>query len=74
MGPCVQLFRLCETPRTVACQAPLSMGFSKQDDWSRLSFPPPGGLPDLGIEPVSPALAGFFTRVTWEPQPTGKES
>ena len=58
----VQLF---VTPWTVACQAPLSIKFSKQKYWSRMPFPPPRDLPDLGIEPtslVSPALAGkFFT-------------
>ena len=43
-------------------QAPLSRGFSRQEYWSGLPFPPPGGLPDPGIEPMSPALAGrFFT-------------
>ena len=50
----------CKTPWTTARQAPLSMGFSRQDYWSGLPFPPPGDLPDLGIEPtppVSPALA-----------------
>ena len=47
---------------TVARQAPLSMGFSRQEYWSRLPFPPPGDLPDPGIEPGSPILAGgFFT-------------
>ena len=40
---------------TVVCQAPLSMGFSRQEYWSGLSFPPPGDLPDPGIEPTSPA-------------------
>ena len=50
---CVQLFA---TPRTVAYQAPLSMGFSKQECWSGLPFPSPGDLPDPGIEPRSPAL------------------
>jgi len=50
------------TPWTVARQALLFMGFSRQEYWSGLPFPPPGDLPDLGIEPVSPALAsGFFT-------------
>ena len=53
------------TPRTVALQALLSMGFSRQEYWSGLPFPSPGDLPDPGIEPaslVSPALVGgFFT-------------
>ena len=45
-----------------ACQAPLSMGFSRQEYWSGLPFPPPGDLPDLGNKPRSPALAsGFLT-------------
>ena len=49
-------------PWTVARQAPLSMGFSRQECWSALPFPPPGDLPDPGIEPISPALASrFFT-------------
>ena len=41
---------------TVACQAPLSMGFSRQEYWSGLPFPSPGDLPDPGFEPGSPAL------------------
>ena len=48
---------------TVACQAPLSKGFSTQEKWSGLPCPPPGDLPNPGIEPVSPAspaLAGRF--------------
>ena len=44
------------TPWTVAHQAPLSMGFPRQDYWSGLPFPSPGDLPNPGIEPVSPAL------------------
>ena len=52
-------------PWTVACQAPLSMEFSRQEFWSRLPFPSPGDLPDPEIQPASlasPALAGgFFT-------------
>ena len=46
----VQLFG---TPWTVACQAPLSMGFSRQECWSGLSFPSPEDFPDPGIEPGS---------------------
>ena len=64
----VQLFA---TLWTVACQAPLCRGFSRQESWSRLPFPPPGHLPNPGIEPTSltsPALAGrfFTTSTTWE--------
>ena len=44
------------TPWTVACQAPLSMGFSRQEYWSGLPFPSLGGLPDPGIKPRSLAL------------------
>ena len=47
--------RLFETLWTVAYQAPLSMGFSRQDYWSGLPFPPPGDVPDPGIESTSPA-------------------
>ena len=53
---------------TVAHQAPLSMGFPRQEYWIGLPFPSPGDLPDPGIEPTSPALAGrFFTT-----EPPGK--
>ena len=56
------------TPWTVAYQAPLSMGFSRQEYWSGLPFPPPEDIPNPGIKPVSPALAGrFFTA-----EPPGK--
>ena len=44
------------SPWTVACQAPLSMEFSKQEYWSGLPFPAPGDLPHPGIKPRSPAL------------------
>ena len=43
-------------PWTVACQAPLSIGFSRQEYWSGVPFPSPGDLPNPGIEPRSPAL------------------
>ena len=47
---------------TVAHQAPLSMGFSRQESWSGLPRPPPGDLPTQGSTRISPALAGgFFT-------------
>ena len=66
--------QLCTTLRTVACQAPLSMGLSRQEYWSGLPWPPPGDPPDPGIEPgslTSPALACgcFTTSITWEAQP-----
>ena len=54
-----QSLQLCDsfvTPWTAARQAPLSMGFPKQEYWSGLPFSPPGDLPDPGIEPRSPAL------------------
>ena len=64
---CVRLFG---TPRTIANQAPLSMEFSKQDYWGGFPFPSPEDLPNPGIEPGSPALAGgFFTT-----EPPGKPS
>ena len=60
--------RLLATLWTVALQAPLSMGFSRQEYWSELPCPPPGDLPTPGIEAASltsPALAGrFFTTGT----------
>ena len=63
--------RLFVTPRTVTHQTPLSMGSSRQEHWSGLSFPFPRDLPDPGIKsefPASPALAGeFFTT-----EPPGK--
>ena len=65
MLSCFCYVRLCETLWTVAHQALLSMGCSRQEYWSGLPCPPPSDLPNPGIEPVSltpPALAGrFFT-------------
>ena len=56
------------TPQSVAHQAPLSMSFPRQEYWSGLPSPSPAGLPNLGIEPKSPALtSGFFTT-----EPPGK--
>ena len=48
------------TPWTVACQGPSSMGFSRQEYWSGLSFPSPGDLPNPGIEPRSSALQADY--------------
>ena len=56
------------TPWTVAHQSPLSMRFSRQEYWSRLSVPSPRGLPNPGTEPMSPALAGIF----FTTEPPGK--
>ena len=61
----VQLF---EIPWTVACQAPLSVGFPRQGYWSQLPFPSPGSLPDPGIEPRSSALQVD----SLPPEPPGK--
>ena len=59
---CAKLLQSCPT---IAHEAPVSMGFSRQEYWSGLPYPPPGDLPNPGIEPaslMSPALAGgFFT-------------
>ena len=60
--------RLFVTPWTIGRQAPLSTGFWRQEYWSGLPCPPPGDLPNPGIEPVSPALTGrpFTISATWE--------
>ena len=55
-------------PWTVACQAPPSMGFSKQEYWNGLPFPSPGDLPDQGIEPKSP----IFWEDSLSAEPQGK--
>ena len=53
--------RLFATPRSVAHQDSLTIGFPRQEYWSRFLFPSPGDLPIPGTEPMSPALAdGFF--------------
>ena len=62
----------CATPQTVARQAPLSMGFSRQEHWSGLPFPPPGDLPHPGIAPAFPALAGGFFTTEPPVKPYGK--
>ena len=75
-----KLHQLCQTlcdPMDFSPQAPLSLGFSKQEYWSEFPCPPPGDLPDPGTEPtslLSPALAGgfFTTSTTWEAQAAGQ--
>ena len=62
---CVQFFT---TPWTEACQAPLSMGFPRQGYWTGLPCPPPGDLPDTGIDPMPPAVGGGFSTT----EPPGK--
>ena len=66
----LQSYQLFATLWTVAHQVPLSMGFSTHEYWSELSCPPQGNLPNPGIEPMSPALAGrfFTTSAAWETQ------
>ena len=68
--------RLHMTPWTMVHQAPLSMGFSRQEHWVGLQCPPPGDLPKPGIEPVSPASAGgfFTTEPPWKPRVTTDEA
>ena len=74
VGMCARLRQSCPTLQplwTITHQAPLSKGFFRHEYWSGLPCPPPGNLPDPGIEPVSltsPALAGgfFTTSATWE--------
>ena len=57
------------TPWTVACQAPLSMGFSRQGYWSGLPFPLPGDLTHPGIEPRSPTLHTDFYQLSYKGSP-----
>ena len=65
--------RLFAIPWTVAHQAPLSMGFFRQEYWSRLPFPSPGDLPDAGIEPCVSCISCIGRQIlyhctTWEAQ------
>ena len=65
---CMHAQSLSHVQLFVTCQAPLSMGYSRQECWSGLPFPPPGNIFDTGIEPTSPLLSGrFFTT-----EPPGK--
>ena len=64
-------FGAFETPWTLSHQAPLSMGFSRQEYWSELPCPPSGDLPDLGSEPVSPVSNALKADI-FSPEPLGK--
>ena len=57
--------QLCETPWTEVGQAPLPMGFSRQEYWNELPCPPPGDLPDQGIEPASLTSPGIGSLVLY---------
>ena len=61
---------LCDS-MTCACQAPLSMEFSRQEYWNGLPFPPPGDLPNIGINPASPATPALVGRF-FATEPPGK--
>ena len=65
---CIQPF---ETPWTVARQAPLSLGFPRQEDWSGLPFPSPGERPNPGIEPTFPAWQADSLSSERSGEPTG---
>ena len=58
------------TPWTVACQAPLSMGFLRQEYWCELPFPPPGDLPDPQIQPELPELQVNSLLLSHQESPT----
>ena len=66
----IPILHCLATPWTVACQAPLSMGLSRQEYWSELPvFPSPGDLPDPGIEPRSPAWQEGSYRLSYKRNP-----
>ena len=71
-GLAIKLCLTLGTPWTVACQSPLSLGFSRQEDWSELPFPSPRELPNPGIESESPALQAdcLPTQLRGKPQTT----
>ena len=67
----LSLVQLSMAPWTVARQAPLSMGFPRQEYWSGLPYPSPGDLPNPGIEPKSPASSALAGRL-FTAEPPGK--
>ena len=74
MLPLFRQVRLFVTLWTIACQAPLSLGFFRQEYWRGLPSPPPGDLPNPGIEPMSltsPALAAVSLTLASPEKPIG---
>ena len=71
MLSCFSHVQVFVTLWTIACQAPLFMGFSRQEYWSALPFPPPLDLPDPGIEPLSPVSSALTSRF-FTTEPSGK--
>ena len=69
---CFNRVQLFTTLWTIAHQAPLSMGFSRQGNWRGLPLPSPGDLSDPRIEPMSPALAGSVKADSLSLEPAGK--
>ena len=67
LSTCAKLFLSClfTTPGSITHQDPLSMGFSRQEYWSRLPFPPPGDLLDPEIKPTSPAASSLQADYCW---------
>ena len=68
-GLVTELYLTFVTPWTVAHQAPLSMGFSRQECWSGLPFPSPGDLLDPRIQPTSPALQVYSLPLSHQESP-----
>ena len=62
------------TPWVAAHQAPLSMGFPRQEYWNGLLFPSPGDLPNPGVKPASPAMAGRFFTTEPPRKPNGRDN
>ena len=69
-GACMYRVRVFVTPWTAACQDPLSMGLARQESWTGLPFPPPGDLPDTGMEPMSPVWLEESLLLSYQGSPT----
>ena len=69
-GSITKLCTILATPWTAACQAPMSIGFFRQEYWNGLPFPSPADILNPGIEPLSPALQAdsLATESPWKPK------